>query len=221
MADKIIYNTNDSTKPILTINGDAKINGKINVAGTLNINYKEILTKNNLYSNKDIYSYCAAGFADNGDLTFGTNGKTSINGKNITITYPKANGSYSNFIIDASSKSIANLSAFYVTEKDDNYVLSYHLDHMNRLPISFVNIYYYIFHEDEVNGQVRYLINMKRDLIAEPEKLVTQERLVTILHPVNGIYQSFDSSNPADIFGGTWESITCPYSGAYAWKRTA
>lgn len=57
--------------------------------------------------------------------------------------------------------------------------------------------------------------------IAYDDRLLTQKRLIDVYYPVGSIYQSFNSTAPNNFFGGTWESITCPYSGGYAWKRTA
>ena len=58
-------------------------------------------------------------------------------------------------------------------------------------------------------------------LVSDSTKLVTQRRSFELLYPKQSIYQSFNSTSPANLFGGTWSSITCPYTNAYAWKRTA
>ena len=41
------------------------------------------------------------------------------------------------------------------------------------------------------------------------------------IYPVGAIYTSTVNTSPSSLFGGTWSSITCPFTDSYSWKRTA
>jgi hypothetical protein len=43
---------------------------------------------------------------------------------------------------------------------------------------------------------------------------------VLAAHPPDSIYISGNNTDPAELFGGTWETLTSPITGTYAWRRT-
>lgn len=51
--------------------------------------------------------------------------------------------------------------------------------------------------------------------------IITYGSMREINYPIGAIYMSINNNNPQGFIGGTWESITSPIEGSYAWKRTA
>lgn len=43
--------------------------------------------------------------------------------------------------------------------------------------------------------------------------------ILLLAHPVGSFYLSESSTNPSLLFGGTWGTVTPPYSSTYMWKR--
>ena len=56
-------------------------------------------------------------------------------------------------------------------------------------------------------------------LAAANEAQKTAEAAALRAYPIGAIFMSFDNTDPALVFGGTWEQLDAPVSGAFAWKR--
>ena len=59
--------------------------------------------------------------------------------------------------------------------------------------------------------------------ITKPDdnSLLTFGAFRDLIYAIGGTYISTNNINPGGFIGGTWETITAPTTGTYAWKRTA
>lgn len=73
---------------------------------------------------------------------------------------------------------------------------------------------------------IKKLININHDIIVSTDTIISnnyfdntreifsnslarlKDQLIDLLHPVGSIYISYDSTNPTELFGGTWESYS-------------
>lgn len=66
-------------------------------------------------------------------------------------------------------------------------------------------------HDFQVNGEL-YIATEDRENIKEIRDLI---------YPIGNIYMSRNNTNPENLFGGNWTSITSPIANTYAWERTS
>ena len=59
-------------------------------------------------------------------------------------------------------------------------------------------------------------------LFTDGKATIDGSRVLTfdLVYPVGAVYMSANSTNPSNIFGGSWQSISNSL-GVYMWKRTA
>ena len=79
----------------------------------------------------------------------------------------------------------------------------------------------------EQNGTFKEVLTfpLKKKIISitkpDDDKSFTLGAFRDLLYPIGGIYISTNNIDPGTFIGGTWETITSPITGSYAWKRTA